>query len=297
MKSMLTTALLLLLPLPRCFAQGDAPTPRPPRVQPPIVLAQDDKPAFPEGKEGFDKKREGIAHGKMEMVEYDSATVGNKRKMLVYTPPNYSAEKTYPVLYLLHGIGGDEHEWANNGTPDVILDNLYADDKIKPMIVVMPNGRAQPNDRAEGDIFKHVKAFETFEFDLLKDVIPFMESHYPLKKRRESRALAGLSMGGGQALNFGLGNLDTFAWVGGFSSAPNLRSPEKLLPNPEEAKKRLKMLWLSCGDKDGLIGFSQRTHRYLKEREVPHIWHVESGGHNFAVWKNDLYLFSQLIFR
>jgi enterochelin esterase-like enzyme len=263
-----------------------------------IVLGPDDKPAFPPAPEGFDKVREGINRGKVETIEYDSKTVGNKRKMLIYTPPGYSTENKYPVFYLLHGIGGDETEWYKNGDPNVILDNLYADKKLIPMIVVMPNGRAEPNDRAEGNIFapEHVKAFENFENDLLKDVIPFIESNYPVKTGRENRALAGLSMGGGQSLNFGLGNLDTFAWIGGFSSAPNTKAPEQLVPDPNEARQKLKLLWISCGNKDGLISISQGVHRYLKENNVPHIWHVDSGAHEFSVWKNDLYLFSQRIF-
>ncbi|QJW94048.1 alpha/beta hydrolase [Frigoriglobus tundricola] len=268
-----------------------------PKKGAPIVLGPDDKAAFPAAPDGFSKKRDGIARATVETVEYDSKTVGNKRKMLVYTPPGYSKDGTYPTLYLLHGIGGDEEEWRRGGSAEVVLDNLYADKKLTPMIVVMPNGRAQPNDRAEGNVFQHAKAFETFEADLLKDVIPFMEKTYPVKKDRESRAVAGLSMGGGQALNFGLGNLDTFAWVGGFSSAPNTRAPEKLVPAPEEAAKKLKLLWVSCGDKDGLINISQRTHAYLKEKKVPHVWHVDAGGHDFRVWKNDLYLFAQQIFR
>lgn len=264
-----------------------------------IILGPDDKPAFQPAPEGFDKIRRGIARGKVETIEYDSRTVGNKRRMLIYTPPGYSADIKYPVLYLLHGIGGDETEWYKNAAPNVILDNLYADRKLVPMIVAMPNGRAEPNDRAEGNIFapEHVKAFENFENDLLKDVIPFVESTYPVKTGRENRALAGLSMGGGQSLNFGLGHLDTFPWIGGFSSAPNTKSPEQLVPDPNQAKQKLKLLWISCGDKDGLISISQALHAYLKERNVPHIWHVDSGGHVFSVWKNDLYLFSQLIFR
>jgi enterochelin esterase-like enzyme len=263
-----------------------------------VVLGPDDKPAFPAAPEGFDKMREGIARGKIETIEYDSKTVGNKRKMLVYTPPGYSTETKYPILYLLHGIGGDETEWYKNGSPQVILDNLYADKKIVPMIVVLPNGRAEPNDRAVGNIFapEHVKAFEKFEKDLLNDVIPFVESKYSVKTGRENRALAGLSMGGGQSLNFGLGNLDTFAWVGGFSSAPNTKSPEQLVPDPEAAKRKLRLLWISCGDEDDLIYISQGLHVYLKGKNVPHIWHVDSGGHDFSVWKNDLYLFSQRIF-
>jgi enterochelin esterase-like enzyme len=128
-------------------------------------------------------------------------------------------------------------------------------------------------------------------------LIPFIEKNYPVKTGAQNRALAGLSMGGGQSLNFGLGNLDTFAWVGGFSSAPNTRSGAKLLPNPDEAKKKLKLLWLSCGDKDGLFFISQRTHKYLAEHNVPHVWHVQPGGHDFQVWKQNLYNFAQLIFR
>ena len=263
----------------------------------PIVLGADDKPAFPPAPEGFDKTREGIAHGKIETVEYASTTVGTKRKTLVYTPPGYSTDTKYPVLYLLHGIGGDEEEWRRGGHPEVILDNLIADKKAVPMIVVMPNGRAQPNDRAEGNVMATAPAFAKFEQDLLKDLIPFIESKYSVKTERESRALAGLSMGGGQSLNFGLAHLDTFAWVGGFSSAPNTRPPEQLVPDPAKAAQMLRLLWISCGDRDGLIFISQRTHAYLKEQKVPHTWHVDSGVHNFAVWKNDLYLFAQRIFK
>jgi enterochelin esterase-like enzyme len=263
----------------------------------PIVLGPDDKPAASAAPEGFDKPREGIVHGRIEIVEYDSKTVGNKRKTLVYLPPGYSPDTKYPVLYLLHGIGGDEEEWRRGANPQAILDNLVADKKAVPMIVVMPNGRAQPNDRAEGNIMAAAPAFATFEQDLLKDLIPFIESKYSTKTDRESRAIAGLSMGGGQSLNFGLGNLDAFAWIGGFSSAPNTKPPEQLAPDPAKAARMLKLLWISCGDRDGLIYISQRTHTYLKEKNVPHVWHVDSGVHDFAVWKNDLYLFAQRLFR
>ncbi|MGN6180394.1 MAG: alpha/beta hydrolase, partial [Mucilaginibacter sp.] len=139
--------------------------------------------------------------------------------------------------------------------------------------------------------------FGVFDKDLLGSIIPYVESHYAVKKDRLDRALAGLSMGGGQSLDFGLANLDTFAWIGGFSSAPNTFPPEKLLPNPQEAKKKLKLLWVSCGDKDGLFYISKNVHLYLKEHDVPHIWHVDSGYHDWPVWKNDLYLFTQLIFK
>ena len=155
------------------------------------------------------------------------------------------------------------------------------------------------NDRATGNIMApdKVEGFAIFEKDLLNDLIPFIERKYPVNKNRESRAIAGLSMGGGQSLNFGLGNPDKFAWVGGFSSAPNTKTPEALVPNPETAKQQLKLLWISCGDNDGLMSFSERTHLYLQQHKVSHIFYVEPGGHDFNVWKNDLYLFSQLLFK
>jgi enterochelin esterase-like enzyme len=263
----------------------------------PIELKPDDKPAFPPVPEGYDKARDGIAHGKLEMVEYDSTSVGNKRKALVYTPPGYSADTKYPVLYLLHGIGGDEEEWRRGGNPNVILDNLIADKKAVPMIIVMPNGRAQTDDRPGPNAMATAPAFGKFDKDLIGDLIPFIEAKYSVVKDRESRALAGLSMGGGQSLNFGLGNLDTFAWVGGFSSAPNTKPGAELVPDPEKATKQLKLLYVSCGNKDGLIRISQNVHGYLKEKNVPHIWHVDDHAHDFQHWKKALYNFSQLIFK
>ena len=147
---------------------------------------------------GFDTPRQGIAAGKIDTVSYQSKTVGTVRKALVYTPPGYSKKIKYPVLYLLHGIGGDEKEWLKGGNPQLILDNLYADGKIQPMIVVMPNGRAMKDDRATGNIMApdKVAAFSTFEQDLLTDLVPFVEKKYPVLTDREHRAIAGLSMGG-----------------------------------------------------------------------------------------------------
>jgi enterochelin esterase-like enzyme len=133
--------------------------------------------------------------------------------------------------------------------------------------------------------------------DLLNDLIPYIEKNYPVIKNRESRAIAGLSMGGGQSLNFGLGNLNTFAWVGGFSSAPNTKAPEELLPDPEKARQMLKVLWFSCGDNDGLVRISQGAHEYFQENNLPHTFYViPGGGHDFDVWKESLYQYSQLLF-
>ena len=251
------------------------------------------------GQPGFDVLRDSIAHGKIDSITYKSKTVDTLRRTLIYTPPGYSKKNKYPVLYLLHGIGGDEKEWLNGGNPQVILDNLYAQGKIEPMVVVMPNGRAMRNDRAGGNIMApdKVQAFATFEKDLLNDLIPFIEKKYSVFTDREHRAIAGLSMGGGQSLNFGLGNLDKFAWIGGFSSAPNTKPPAELVPDVNAAREKIKLLFISCGASDGLLSFSKRTHDYLQQNKVPHIYFIEPGGHDFKVWKNGLFMFSQLIFK
>jgi enterochelin esterase-like enzyme len=230
--------------------------------------------------------------------------------MEVYTPPGYSKGKQYPVLFLLHGIGGNEvREWNRNGSAHVIFDNLLADKKIEPMIVVFPNGNAMTNAPVGGGARRGPGGGgdpaalagdgwgKNFEGDLLNDIIPFIETHYSVYTDREHRALAGLSMGGGQSLDFGLSHLDTFAWIGGFSSAPNTRSPEQLVPDPDKARQMLKLLWISGGNKDGLLRISQGLHAYLKTNNVPHIYHVDDHGHDFQHWKNSLYWFAQQIFR
>ena len=286
----------------------------------PITLGPDDKEAFPKAPQGFDRVREDVEHGKLERVDYEATAVspGLKRWMEVYTPPGYSAEKKYPVLFLLHGIGGNEkHEWtgmgSSQGRAGVILDNLIADKKITPMVVVFPNGDVTTNTVAgsggrpggRGGFGGGGDAAQisgdgwgkNFENDLLNDLIPFVQSHYSVYSDREHRALAGLSMGGGQSLDYGLSHLDTFAYVGGFSSAPNTRTSEQLVPDPAKATQMLKVLWISGGNKDGLLRITQGFHGYLKAHNVPHIYHVDDNGHDFNHWKNSLYWFSQQIFK
>jgi len=300
----------------------------------PVNLSpEDNKEAFPKAPDGFDQARDGIAKGKLERVDYEASAVlpGLKRWMEVYTPAGYSKDKKYPILFLLHGIGGNEsHEWTghgnNQGRAVEILDNLIADKKIEPMIVVFPNGNVTTNaaeagggrggrggaraggggggggrggfggggDAAQisGDGWA-----KNFEADLLQDIIPFMEKNYSVYADREKRAIAGLSMGGGQSLDYGLTHLEVFANVGGFSSAPNTRQAAMLFPDPEKAKKMLKVFWLSSGNKDGLITNSLQVHQFAKEHGIPHIWHVDDNAHDMNHWKRSLYWFSQQLFK
>lgn len=247
----------------------------------------------------FDKETAGIEKGTIEVVEYASKTVGTTRKATIYLPPKYDKSKKYPVLYLLHGIGGDHQEWMQ-GVPNIILDNLYSQKKAEPMIIVMPNGRALPNDKAEGNIYgaEMTKGFEIFERDLIDDLIPFIEGKYSTFTDKDHRAVAGLSMGGGQSLNFGLGNLDKFSFVGGFSSAPNTKQPEQLIPDVEKTKKENKLLWMVCGSKDFLMFNSSRLKAFCDEKGVPcTLIQYPEGEHNFIVWKYGLYNFAQLIFK
>ena len=261
-----------------------------------IKLEADDVQVLPDVTAEVCANRD-VPHGKLEIYEYESKTVGTTRKANIYLPPNYSADKKYPVLYLLHGIGGDEQEWQRFAQPNLMLDNLIADGKAKPMIVVMPNGRAQKDDRPVGDVFKSAPAFAVFEDDLIKDLIPFIEGKFSVNKDQSQRAIAGLSMGGGQSLNFGLGHQNLFGYIGGFSSAPNTKAPEVLIPNVDDCKSKLKLLYVSCGNKDGLISFSQRLHQFAKKNDIPHIWNVDSHGHDATTWRNNLYHFLQRCFQ
>jgi enterochelin esterase-like enzyme len=250
--------------------------------------AQDGKPLAPAPK-GFDARRDNVERGKIESVEYESKTVGGKRKMVIYTPPGYAPTNKYPVFYLLHGGGDDETGWKQKGSADIILDNLYADKKIVPMIVVMPNGFAKaPGDKGG----KGKGGGGAFENDLLKDIIPYVDSHYPTQASASGRALAGLSMGAGQSLSIGPKHLDTFGWIGAFSGGG-----KNVLADPD-GLKRLRLLWLSSGDKDQLAFKGlESLHNRLAEKNIPHVWHIDSGGHTWPVWKNDLYLFAQMLFR
>ncbi|MFS2140479.1 alpha/beta hydrolase [Duganella sp. Dugasp56] len=273
----------------------------PPGVYQPAQLAADDVRAFPVPPGGFADARAGVAQGRVEEFSYDSPVTGTRRKANVYLPAGYSAERRYPVLYLLHGFGGTLDDWRYYVRSNAVLDNLLADGKVVRMIVVMPNGRARADDKPpppeRSFTPEHIAAFAAFERELMETLIPAIDRQYPTLADRQHRAIAGLSMGGGQALNFGLGHQESFSWVGGFSSAPNTAAAAVLLPDAARARTQLRMLYLSCGSQDGLFHISQDFHRYLKSSAIPHVWNVDPYSHDRDSWAENLYDFAQLLFR
>jgi enterochelin esterase-like enzyme len=253
--------------------------------------------AYPAAPEGFNVAREGIPHGEVTIVEYDSKTLGLRRLLRVYTPPNYSADHKYPVLYLHHGLGNTSTEWTQRARAPIIIDNLLADKKLQPFVIVFPSGNATavPGDEKQGDRTQPAYG-APYHRDLLEDIIPFVESRYSVYTDRNHRAIAGMSMGGGQTLNIGLTNLDRFGWIAAVAAAPNTRAAAELVPDPASLRQ-LKLLWLSVGNHDNLIRVSRGMHDYLQEKRVPHIWRVDTNGHDTAEMSNSLYHFAQLLFR
>lgn len=252
----------------------------------------------PTKRPAFDEERAESPKGKVQTVEYDSKTTGGKRKLVVYTPPGVAADTKLPVLYLLHGAGDDETGWQVKGNAHVILDNLTAQGKIAPMLVVMPNGFAR-KEGEETDLRRDFsKLLTNFERDLIDSAIPFVEANFPVKTDRESRAIAGLSMGAAQSLKVGLANLDRFSAIGAFSGANFRGAAGDFVPDVDKARSQLKLFWLSCGEADGaVIDRVRELHTFLEENKVPHLYRIGPGEHVWAVWRNDLFLFSQRLFR
>jgi len=200
----------------------------------------------------------------------------------------------YPVLYLFHGFGDDESAWTVVGRANVIVDNLLAKGKAKPLIIVMPYGHtpsAPPEMRSIG-------RYEAFEKDLVQDVIGFVEKSYRVRVGQKDRAVAGLSMGGGQSLTVGLGNLKTFGWVGAFSSAiPKDEKLEELLAEPESINDKLDLLWIGCGRKDFLFEANQKFLERLKAGSIEHVAHITDGAHEWRIWRRYLNEFAPLLFK
>ncbi len=247
----------------------------------------------------------GVPHGVVHHHFYRSGVVGDERDFYVYTPAGYDspAKQAYPVLYLLHGFSDDASGWTAVGRANVILDNLIAQGKAKPMIVVMPLGYGAPEIVAHGfGAFAHAdlrqRNFDRFSQALLTEVIPQVEAAYRVAKDRNSRAIAGLSMGGAESLLTGLNALDRFAWIGAFSSGGLAEDFSAEFPGLDsKANQKLRVLWISCGTDDRLIDLNRKFRGWLTSKGVQHADIETAGAHTWMVWRRNLADFASLLFR
>jgi len=236
---------------------------------------------------------------------YRSKVVGDERGYFVYTPPGYNprGKQTYPVLYLLHGYSDDADAWTAVGRANVILDNLIAHGKAKPMLIVMPLGYGAPeilllNAGALRDPGIGQRNFDRFIDALLTEVIPQVEAEYLVKNDRDSRAIAGLSMGGAESLFTGLNNLNEFAWIGAFSSGGLSPEFDKEFPGQDASTNaRLRLLWIACGTDDHLIEINRSLRKWLAAKNIRHADIETPGAHTWLVWRRNLAEFAQLLFR
>jgi len=247
-----------------------------------------------------------VPHGEIHHHFYKSAAAGDDRDYYVYTPPGYdpAAKNTYPVLYLLHGYSDDASGWTAVGHANVILDNLIAQGKAKPMIVVMPlgYGTMEMVRVGWGGIFNHPdvreKNLSGFREALLTEVMPKVEAEYRVTKDRNSRAIAGLSMGGSESLLNGLNSLDKFAWIGSFSAGGLPEPFEKDFPNLDaKANQQIRLLWIACGTEDRLITANRNLREWLKTKGISHTDIETPGMHTWMVWRRNLSEFAPLLFR
>jgi enterochelin esterase family protein len=236
---------------------------------------------------------------------YRSKVVGDQRDFFVYTPPGYdpSSTKKYPVLYLLHGYSDGADGWTAVGRANIILDNLIAAGKTKPMLIVMTLGYGEPSilDAGVGALDhedRRAPNYQKFTQALLTEVIPLVESGYSVARDRDSRAIAGLSMGGTESLLSGLNHLDQFSWIGAFSSGGMSPDFDAHFPGLDAtANPRIHLLWVACGTDDSLIKINRDFRGWLKQKAVTHVDIETPGAHTWMVWRRNLIEFTALLFR
>ena len=259
-----------------------------------------------------------VPHGTLSRVWYDSPTLEQQRRMTIYLPPTYDGKKRFPVMYLLHGHGGDETAWSDLGRTSQIMDNLIAEGKCVPMIVVMPNGNPTCNAAPgwwhegmytpDGNAFNQRGAKSTMEESFM-DIVNFVDSHYQTIQKRSARAVTGLSMGGGHT--FGISRLypQVFDYYGLQSAA--CRMPKELIPNTPNSKlnddfdgqmarlfaSKPKLFWIAIGKDDFLMQMNNELRQYLDAHHYPYEYYENDGGHIWRNWRIYLTLFAQKIFK
>ena len=251
-----------------------------------------------------------VPHGVVHHHFYRSKIVGINSEYYVYTPPGFNpgSKQKYPVLYLLHGYSDDPSAWTGMGKANVILDNLIAQGKAKPMIVVMPLGYGTMEVITRGwstwnDHELVQRNYTHFSDALFQEVMPLVKQQYSLSDKRDDHAVAGLSMGGAESLRVGLNHIDDFAYVGGFSSAPLGEGGfESTFPgiSPQSAaaiNEKLRVLWIACGTEDGLFGANQKLIAWLKEKGLQPTFIQTPGMHVWMLWRENLTNFAPLLFQ
>jgi enterochelin esterase-like enzyme len=241
-----------------------------------------------------------VPHGTVHLHAYQSKALGRQRNMAVYTPPGYeqATDRKYPMLVLQHGSGDQHDTWIAHGKAHWILDNLIADGKAVPMLIVMIDGHPHGQLSRESAESGRVAGLAAFESELFDDAIPLVEATYRVESAPEQRALAGLSMGGAQTLGVGLTHSDRFSWLGCFSGAmPAGDRISVATATPETLNKNLKLLWIACGDKDFLLEQNKTLIATLEEKGVHHEWHLTPGDHSWPIWRGYLSDFLPLLFR
>ena len=239
-----------------------------------------------------------VPHGTIHVNYYDSANLKTPRLFYVYTPPGYETGKQkYPVLYLLHGNGQIEASWTATGKANVILDNLIADGKAKPMILVMPYGHVPREIKPAPGTPTPTNDPLAIEKELLTAIRPLVETKYRVLADRDHRAIAGLSMGAGQSMSIGLHNLDSFAYIGAFSGGGNRAEWDKADPNV--LNQKLKVLWLGSGREDKTVSFSsiESFSKMLTDKKVKHVFNPSDAGHSWPNWQVYLSKYAPLLFR
>ena len=246
-----------------------------------------------------------VPHGTLHRHFYRSGIVGDQRDYYVYTPPGYeaSAGAPYPVLYLLHGFSDEANGWSAVGRAHVILDNLIAQGKAKPMLVVMPLGYGAPEMVKAGfgafrDAALRQRNFDRFRDALLTEVVPQVEKSYRVAADRGSRAIAGLSMGGAESLYTGLNALDRFAWIGAFSSGGLREEFDADFPGLDaKANDKIRLLWIACGTSDRLIDVNRKVRAWLTSKGVKHEAVETPGAHTWMLWRRNLAEFASRLFK